>query len=94
MNINSMLTDNFFKTKDLGEAASLVTAGLNLAELQKSDDGKFFFFLFDDKTKAEILSQKYWSGKLRLDAHGLLMARRSLQDRLFRNRNENGGKCI
>jgi len=70
-----------YKTKDLGEAAALLSNSVRLLRLEK--DGNIFWFVFDEKTKSERLSDKYWSGDLMVNAKGYDNALRTLKDRLF-----------
>lgn len=54
-----------YKTKDLGEAAALVTKGLSfLAEF----NGHVCWFVFADTDKAKDLSEEYYFNGLLVDA--------------------------
>jgi len=72
-----------YLTKDLGEAAALLTAGINLLRLQK--ESKFYWFVFDSTNSHEI-SNNYWSGQLKVVAKQYSDSLRSLKDRLFAQR--------
>lgn len=67
-------------TKDLGEAAALVAEGVRLLHLEK--DSSFCWFVFERKN-SEIVSNKYWSGNLLVDAKKYNDSLRTLKDRLF-----------
>lgn len=69
-----------YLTKDLGEAAALYAKGVSLIKLQK--DSGFCWFVFEG-IKAQSISNKYWSGKLSVDAKKYNESLRSLKDRLF-----------
>lgn len=67
-------------TKDLGEAAALLTAGARIIRLQK--ENTFFWFVFIESECREI-SNGYWSGELMLPAKLYSTNIRLLKDRLF-----------
>lgn len=77
-----MINKEYF-TKDLGEAAALLTAGTGAIRLQK--DGTFFWFVFPEEECREV-SNKYWTGELMLPAKLYSMNIRLLKDRLFAQR--------
>lgn len=73
-------TDKFHYTKDLGEAAALLTKGLKLIRLEK--DSGFYWFVFE-KNNSQELSSSYWAGELLVIAKDFYDKMRSLKDRLF-----------
>jgi len=70
-----------YRTKDLGEAAALMSSSIRLLRLEKA--GNIFWFIFDEKIKSERLSDEYWSGDLEVKAKSYDNALRTLKDRLF-----------
>ncbi len=68
------------RTKDLGEAAALVTKGVKLIQLLKDSD--FYWFIFELDNESD-LSNLYWSGELQVSAKQFNDNLRSLKDRLF-----------
>ena len=72
-----------YKTKDLGEAAALLTKGLRLLRLEREFD--FYWFVFDGQ-HSQAVSDAYWSGELMVCAKDYFDKTRSLKDRLFSRR--------
>lgn len=72
--------ENEYLTKDLGEAAALVSKGVKLIRLEKNSN--FCWFVFE-KNNSEETSSKYWSGDLRVGAKKYNDSLRTLKDRLF-----------
>lgn len=70
-----------FLTKDLSEAAAIISSGAKLLRLQQ--DTSFFWFVFADKTSCEQLSNAFWAGELQVDAKAYSQAMKSLKDRIF-----------
>ena len=77
------MTNKEYFTKDLAEAAALLTAGVIITRLQR--EGSFFWFIFPEAESREI-SNKYWSGELILPAKSYSTNIRLLKDRLFAQR--------
>lgn len=71
---------NTYLTKDLGEATALVTEGVKFIGLER--EGSFYWFVFDG-TRADEVSQIYWSGDLKVSAKLFSDNLRTLKDRLF-----------
>lgn len=71
-------------TKDLSEAAAIVSKSGKLLRLEQEQD--FFWFIFDDKLFCEQLSTAYWSGELQVSAKDYATAIKSLKERLFSRR--------
>lgn len=79
-----------YKTKDLGEAASLVTAHCRLIKLEPEQG--FFWFMFDDPATCRKTSDAYWNNELVVRAKDLMDSVRSLKERLFAEKSkENKG---
>ena len=69
-----------YHTKDLYEAAALYAIGKKLLELEQED--RFYWFVFEGE-ECQELSDKYWSGEIKIDAKAYANAIRSLKDRVF-----------
>lgn len=80
--MDTRLTEYF--TKDLSEAAGLASKGAKLLRLHQ--DNNFFWFVFQDKSFCEQLSNSYWAGELEVDARAYASAIKTLKDRLFSRR--------
>lgn len=72
--------DNKYKTKDLGEAAALLAAGIKFLRLEKASS--FYWFVFENEKSQEV-SSAYWSGDLSVVAKKYNDSLRTLKDRLF-----------
>jgi len=70
-----------YSCRDLGEAAALLTIGLNLIELEKS--GKYFNFVFKEKEKCEITSSAFWDGTLTVPAREYNTSIKVLKSRIY-----------
>lgn len=71
---------NEYKTKDLGEAAALLTQGVKLLRLDKAS--RFYWFVFEGKNSQDV-SNAYWSEQLSVIAKKYNDSLRTLKDRLF-----------
>ncbi len=76
---------NNFKTKDIYEASVLIASQARLLHLEQ--DTGFFWFVFEDFSYCEQISNQYWRNELTLPAKTLTDAIRSLKDQLFSRRN-------
>jgi hypothetical protein len=76
-----MNKNNLYLTKDLYEASFLYAKRLKLLKLEKEDD--FYWFVFEDKEKAEILSNQYWMREGEVIPKEYAEAIRTLKDLLF-----------
>ena len=76
-----MKKNNVYLTKDLYEGAFLYANRLRLLELQQ--EGKFYYFVFEDKEKAKSLSDKYWQREGKVIPKDYAESIRSLKDRLY-----------
>ena len=79
MNLNS--PQGVYQTKDLYLASLLFTQHLKLIKLVKQEN--FFWFVFEDKTKAEELSALFWNRNVLVDAKAYAEAVRCLKDMIF-----------
>lgn len=72
-----------YKTKDIGEAAALITTGIKIIRIDR--EGHICWFVF---TKSDALrtSNNYWSGELIVAAKKYNDNLRSLKDRVFAQR--------
>ncbi len=75
---------DIYHTKDLYEASFLYAHRQKLLSLKK--DGKYYWFVFDDKSCCEELSKGYWSGEIEINAKAYSDAIRTLKDRIFSKR--------
>lgn len=76
-----MNNGDVYQTKDLYEAALLQTHNLKLIKLVKEDN--YYWFVFEDKTKAEELSAQFWQKEVKVNAKLYAEAIRGLKDRIF-----------
>jgi len=72
---------NEYPVKDLYLAAFLYSNNLKLLCLRKEFD--FFWFIFEDKHKAEQLSNQFWRKEAEGNIKAYAEALRTLKDRLF-----------
>ena len=79
-----MNNGDVYQTKDLYEAALLQTHNLKLIKLVKEDN--YYWFAFEDKTKAEELSAQFWRKEVEVNAKAYAEAIRGLKDRIFSRR--------
>lgn len=73
-----------FSTRDLAEAAALLTLGIPLVGLKPND--KHYLFCFESADAAGKLAQEFWAGRLRVDPRTYALNLRALKDRLFAGR--------
>ena len=69
-----------YSTRDIAEAAALLTYGQSLTGLQVAN--RHFLFCFSPRLPCERLSQDYWAGLLRVDPRTYALNLRSLKDRV------------
>lgn len=70
-----------YKTKDLAEATALTTTGNNPTRIER--DGKTCFFIFNNKEKCIDISNKYFFGKLTVNARDFYESMTRLKNRIF-----------
>lgn len=73
-----------YYTKDIGEAAAMLTMGRNVVRLEPGEAN--FWFVFSEKQECENISNLYWSGELTVSAKMYSTNLRLLKDRLFARR--------
>lgn len=76
--------DERYATRDLAEAAALLTRGARLHSLARRPT--HFEFVFIGRAACEALSSAYWAGKMRLDPRAFSLNLRSLKDRVHAGR--------
>lgn len=76
MNIKSL-----YRTKDLYEASLLYAKRQKFLGLEK--DGKFYWFLFENKSECEKFSTAYWAGEIKVNAKAFAVAIKTLKERIF-----------
>lgn len=70
-----------YKTKDLAEATALVSTGNNLLRIDR--DGRICFFVFENRHDCEIISNKFFFGKLLVNGREFYEAMIRLKSRIF-----------
>jgi hypothetical protein len=76
------MNNDEYLTKDLGEAAALITTGAPLREIQPTPTHSVF--IFDDAKKSKELSDKYWNGTLAAPLLSAFSNQKILKNRVFR----------
>lgn len=76
-----MKQDNTYKTKDIFEASWIYSQNIKLIELEP--DGRYCWFIFEDKTTAEQLSFRYWSQKAEGNIKHFVNSLKTLKDMVF-----------
>lgn len=71
-----------YKTKDLAEASALIASGKLLKRIDR--DGRICFFIFDDKSGCEKVSNEFFFGKLLVNARDYYENMNRLKNRIFR----------
>ena len=71
-----------YKTKDLAEAAALMTAGQQPQRIER--EGSICFFIFADKVKCEQLSNEFLFGNLLVNARSYYENMNRLKNKIFR----------
>ncbi|OQA83424.1 MAG: hypothetical protein BWY29_00281 [Microgenomates group bacterium ADurb.Bin238] len=80
---NNRYNEREFYTKDIGEAAALLTAHIQLIRLER--ENTFFWFVFENKD-CELIRSAYWSGELNQSVKLYNANLRWLKDRVFAQR--------
>ena len=83
-----MNDDNYFSTKDIYLAATLIARGNTWYELKKR--GKVFYFCFDKRQNQEKIgleADNYWARNILLEPRALFEAMKELKSRMY-NENE------
>ena len=80
-----MNNGDVYQTKDLYEAALLESYDLRLLNLVK--ESNYYWFIFENKTKAEELSSRFWRKEINVNAKLYAESIRSLKDRIFARKN-------
>jgi hypothetical protein len=74
--------NNRFQTFDLGSAASLITAGFELIELDKTNPRKVQF-IFRRTIDIEKVVDNYWDDKLNVSARAFFDNIKMLKNRIY-----------
>ncbi len=72
---------NEYKTRDLAEAASLITQSKKLVRLERT--GSTCWFIFNDKEGCEKVSNEFFFGQLLVNARQYHEAMNLLKNRIF-----------
>lgn len=75
------MESNHYLVKDLYIAANLLASGKRLLQLQQ--EGRFYWFVFENKLECEYLTTLYWKEENSLPPKIYADALRTLKDRLF-----------
>ncbi len=70
-----------YLTKDIGEAAALLSSSVKLRGLQR--DSNFYWFVFEDKKRCQEVANQYWFGQLLINAKSYQDALRTLKDSMY-----------
>lgn len=70
-----------YKTKDLAEAAALITSGQQLQRIDR--EGSICFFIFANKGDCKMLSNKFFFGDLQVNAMSYYENMNRLKNRIF-----------
>lgn len=72
---------NEYITKDIGEAAALITQNQKLIRMDR--ESNVCWFVFDNKKKCEELSNQFFFGDLQVNAREYYEAQTRLKNRIF-----------
>lgn len=75
------MENKMYRTKDLGEAAMLITKKMPLAEMERQ--GYTCWFVFLDYDLCKDLSNQYFFGDLQLNAREFFEATLRLKNQIF-----------
>ncbi len=81
--IQTTSLNTLFKTKDIGEAAFLVSLDFLLLRLERINNTNKFYFVFKDKEKCELNIRKYWNNSIQVTPRKYFEAYKSLKARIF-----------
>jgi len=76
-----IMSNNTYKTKDLGECAALIVAKQQLINIERL--GSIRWFVFEDKEKCEKLGSQFFFGELLLNAREYYEAMVRVKNRIF-----------
>jgi len=82
MNSDSLYTQQYFGTFDLGLSSALVTAGFLLDHLDKTHPEKVKFIFIREENQDEII-QSYWNGSLKISALAYFNNIKVLKNRIY-----------
>jgi hypothetical protein len=72
---------NEYLTKNIGEAASLISKNIKLIRIDRQND--VCFFVFDQKQNCEKLSKEFFFGELLVNAREFFEAEKRLKQLIF-----------
>lgn len=70
-----------YKTKDLAESAALIATGHKLTRINREE--RICFFIFENGKECKDVSDKYFFGKLLVNARDFYEAMNLLKNRIF-----------
>ncbi len=79
--------DDLYQTKDIFLASFLLAHQKRLLRL--NPEGKFFWFIFEDKESCEDLASSFWNGDGQVSARDFVNSFRNLKDMLFAQKWDN-----
>ena len=82
LNVNVNSEKEFF-TKDINEAAAILTNDIKLIRLERENN--FYWFVFENTDTQEICN-RFWAGELIVNAKKFSDALMTLKDRIFAQR--------
>ncbi len=71
-----------YKTRDLAEASALITKGQEIKRIER--EGVICYFIFNDGETCKELSNKFFFGKLQVNAREFYESMNRLKNRIFR----------
>lgn len=84
---------NEYQTKDLGEAAALLTSGIAMLDLVWRDSKAYF--VFEDPMECRRLAQEYFFGSLQLPVRFYYENVRTIKRKLYEEQpTERGGSYV
>lgn len=80
-----MLNENttLYATKDLAEAAALMTRGIKVVDIER--ESSVCWFIFDDLELSKSLSQEFFFGELQVNARKYHESLSLLKKRIYSN---------
>jgi len=73
---------NTYSTEDFYLCVAIISSGINLEYLKKSDYKKFIF-IFPNSEKLQSILKKYWSNKLELEINYTFQCLKNLKSRMY-----------
>lgn len=84
--------DNVYKTKDIFEASWIYSQNPKFIGLE--EDGKYFWFTFDEFPLCSELSSQYWSQKAEGNVKQFVNSLKTLKDLVYSKNSEHRGSYV